>query len=292
MVKSMTGFGRYELIENNRKLTIEMKSVNHRYFDVNIKMPKKLSFFESSMRKILKNYAVRGKIDIYVTYEDLAGIDCDLKYNENLAKEYVKYYERMAEEFNIRNDVSTSTLGRCPEVLTMEDAAMDEEEICSIVEKTLNRACVLFEETRRREGNQLSNDLIDKLNCMLESIAKVEERSPEILAEYRKKLEDKMKEIFENSQIDDCRIASEVIIFADKMCVDEEVVRLKSHIQNMKADLSKGGEIGRKLDFIAQEMNRESNTILSKANDIEITNIAIDLKTAVEKIREQIQNIE
>ncbi len=292
MIKSMTGFGRYELVENNRKLTIEMKSVNHRYFDVNIKMPKKLSFFESSMRNILKNYAVRGKIDIYVTYEDLAGVDCNLKYNENLAKEYVKYYEKMVKEFNIRDDISASTLGRCPEVLTMEDAAIDEEEICIIVEKTLNGACTLFEESRKREGSQLSSDLVDKLNCMLKLVEIIEKRSPQVLSEYRKKLEDKMKEIFENSQIDDSRIASEVIIFADKICVDEEVVRLKSHIQNMKADISKGGEIGRKLDFIAQEMNREANTILSKANDLEITNIAINLKTAVEKIREQIQNIE
>ncbi|MFQ9933859.1 MAG: YicC/YloC family endoribonuclease [Lachnospiraceae bacterium] len=292
MIYSMTGFGRYELTENNRKLTIEMKSVNHRYFDVNIKMPKKFGIFEADMRSFLKNYAKRGKIDIYVTYEDLSGADCNLKYNGALAEEYVKYYRKIKEDFGLKDDITISLVSKSPEVLSMEDDAIDEEEIWNLLKNTLEGACMKFAEARAAEGENLKNDLMGKLQDMTRQIERVEERSPQVLEEYRRKLEDKMQEIFDNTQIDDSRIASEVILFADKMCVDEEIVRLKSHVENMKEDLKNGGDIGRKLDFVAQEMNREANTILSKANDMEVTNIAIGLKTEIEKIREQIQNIE
>lgn len=295
MIYSMTGFGRYEMTENHRKLTIEMKSVNHRYFDVNIKMPRRFGMFENDLRTILKTYAKRGKIDIYVTYEDMSGADTNLKYNESLAEEYVKCFEKINEQFDLSgasNSINTTLIARSPEVISMEEAVMDEEETWNFLKCTFEGACKAFLSSRAAEGENLKNDLTVKLEEMLLQVDKVEKRSPQVLVEYRKKLEDKMKEIFEDSQIDDSRIASEVILFADKMCVDEETVRLKSHIVNMKEDLNKGGDIGRKLDFVAQEMNREANTILSKANDLEVTNLAIGLKTEIEKIREQIQNIE
>lgn len=292
MIYSMTGFGRYELTENNRKLTIEMKSVNHRYFDVNIKMPKRFSVFETDMRNMLKGYAKRGKVDVYVTYEDLSGADSNLKYNESLAEEYLKYYKKIKSDFELKDDITVSMLAKSPEVISMEEAVMDEKEVWSLLKNTFEGACAKFVEARAMEGENLKDDLIEKLEEMALQVEKVEVRSPQVLEDYRNRLEEKMKELLENTQTDENRIASEVIIFADKMCVDEEIVRLKSHITNMKEDLKNGGDIGRKLDFVAQEMNREANTILSKANDLEVTNLAIGLKTGIEKIREQIQNIE
>ena len=292
MIKSMTGFGRCEITENNKKLTIEIKSVNHRYFDVSIKMTKKFMFFESAIRNILKEYAVRGKIDIFLTYEDMSGTDENIKYNEGLAREYYNYYEAISKSFNLKNDLTTAILARCPDVITMEEAEMDEEEILKLIEKTLKGACEMFVETRTREGEHLKTDMLLKLWHWEECLSEIEERSPIILAEYRQKLLDKLHEVMDNSQIDENRIAAEMVIFSDKLSVDEETVRLRSHIEHMKKDLIAGGELGRKLDFVAQEMNREANTILSKANDITISNLAISLKTDIEKIREQIQNIE
>ncbi len=292
MIKSMTGFGCYELTKDSRKLIIEMKSVNHKYLDVNMKMPRRLSLFENDMRNVLKRYVARGKIDIFVTYEDLSGTDTNLKYNETLAKEYLKYFRKMEEELNLTNDVTVLSLSRCPDVLTMEDAEMEEEKVWQLIEETLEKACERFVESREKEGERLKEDLVQKLDQMLKTVEYIEEKSPQVLEDYRKKLEDKMHELLENSQIDDSRIASEVVLFADKMCVDEEVVRLKSHVSGMREELMQGKVQGRKLDFLAQEMNREANTILSKANNLDITNQAISLKTEIEKIREQIQNIE
>ena len=292
MIKSMTGFGCYELTKDSRKLIIEMKSVNHKYLDVNMKMPRRLSLFENDMRNVLKRYVARGKIDIFVTCEDLSGTDTNLKYNEALAKEYLKYFRKMEEELNLTNDVTVLSLSRCPDVLTMEDAEMEEEKVWQLIEETLEKACERFVESREKEGERLKEDLVQKLDQMLKTVEYIEEKSPQVLEDYRKKLEDKMHELLENSQIDDSRIASEVVLFADKMCVDEEVVRLKSHVSGMREELMQGKVQGRKLDFLAQEMNREANTILSKANNLDITNQAISLKTEIEKIREQIQNIE
>ncbi len=292
MVRSMTGFGRYEVTKDSRKLTVEMKSVNHKYLDINIKMPKKLSMFEADMRNLLKMYAVRGKMDIFVTYEDMSGTDANLKFNKGLAQEYLKYFAEMESELNLKNDITVSMLSRYPEVLTMEDAEIDETQVWQLLEETLHGACKMFVQSREKEGENLKKDLCEKLDSMQKTVAYVEQKSPQVLEEYRAKLESKMQEILDNTQIDDARIASEVIIFADKMCVDEEVVRLKSHILHMKEELESGDRQGRKLDFLAQEMNREANTILSKANNLEVTNKGIELKTEIEKIREQIQNIE
>ena len=293
MIKSMTGFGRCEVQDESRKFTVEMKSVNHRYLDVNIRMPKKLNFFETAIRSLLKQSVQRGKVDIFITYEDLSEQQVSLKYNEVLAAEYLSYFEKMQEKFSLENDIRVSTLSRYPEVLTMEEQAVDEEELWKGLKKALDGAICQFVETRTSEGEHLREDLIEKLDNMLKLVSCIEERSPQIIAEYRDKLETKVKELLADTQIEDSRIAAEVVIFADKICTDEEVVRLKSHIVHMKDTLvSDDSGIGRKLDFIAQEMNREANTILSKANDLEISNIGIELKTEIEKVREQIQNIE
>lgn len=292
MIKSMTGFGRCEVLKDSRKFTVELKSVNHRYLDVNIRMPKKLNFFETSIRTLLKSYADRGKVDIFITYEDLSQSQVSVKYNAALAAEYLKYLNQMAEEFSLDNDVRVSTLSRYPEVFTMEECSEDEDELWNGLKEALEGAFSQFVEMRTKEGERLKEDILLKLDLLSEQIRFIEERSPQIIAEYRTKLEEKMRELLEDTQIDDNRIAAEVILFADKICTDEEVVRLKSHIQHMKETLEESNEIGRKLDFIAQEMNREANTILSKANDLDISNRAISLKTEIEKIREQIQNIE
>ena len=292
MIKSMTGFGRCEVLKDSRKFTVELKSVNHRYLDVNIRMPKKLNFFETSIRTLLKSYADRGKVDIFITYEDLSQSQVSVKYNAALAAEYLKYRNQMAEEFSLDNDVRVSTLSRYPEVFTMEECSEDEDELWNGLKEALEGAFSQFVEMRTKEGERLKEDILLKLDLLSEQIRFIEERSPQIIAEYRTKLEEKMRELLEDTQIDDNRIAAEVILFADKICTDEEVVRLKSHIQHMKETLEESNGIGRKLDFIAQEMNREANTILSKANDLDISNRAISLKTEIEKIREQIQNIE
>ena len=292
MIKSMTGFGRCEISEGERKFTVELKGVNHRYLDVNIRMPKKLNFFETSIRNLLKQYATRGKVDIFITYEDLSEGQVSLKYNQSLAQEYLSYFKQMQDEFSLEYDIRVSTLSRCPDVLTMEEQVLDEEELWNGLEKALKGAFEQFRETRIMEGENLKKDIVEKLDEMLSLVSLVEERSPEIVAEYRAKLLNKVKELLEDTQLDEGRLASEVVLFADKICTDEETVRLRSHIEHMKETLNMNEGIGRKLDFIAQEMNREANTILSKANDLTTSNYAIDLKTGIEKVREQIQNIE
>ena len=292
MLKSMTGFGRCEIANEQQKITVEMKAVNHRYCDINIKMPKKLSIFEAGMRNLLKKYIQRGKVDVFISYEDYTENNMVLKYNEELAAEYVAVLKRMSERFGIENDVRTSSLSRYPDVLSLEEQAVDTDELWSVIESALNQACQQFVGTRLVEGENLKNDLISKLDGMLVDVDYIEARSPEILAEHRQRLEAKVRELLGDSTIDESRIITETTIFADKICVDEEIVRLRSHIASTRQALIDGGSIGRKLDFIAQEMNREANTILSKANDLEVANHAINLKTEIEKVREQIQNIE
>ena len=292
MIKSMTGFGRCEFTDEKRKFTVELKSVNHRYLDVNIKMPKKLNFFESSIRALLKEYIERGKVDVYITYEDYTEDNYALKYNASLAAQYLNYLNSMAEEFGLENDIRVSNLSSYPDVQVMEEQDVDEKELWDGLEHALRGACEQFVASRIKEGENLKGDLIDKLDDMISYVDFIEKRSPQIMEEYRRRLEDKIKEILGDRQMDDGRIATEVTIYADKICVDEETVRLRSHINTTKDTLLEGGSIGRKLDFIAQEMNREANTILSKANNIEISDTGINLKTSIEKVREQIQNIE
>lgn len=292
MIKSMTGFGRYETTEGSRKLTVEIKSVNHRYLDTSIKMPKKLNFFEASIRGLLKEYIQRGKVDVFITYEDYSENNVCIKYNKDIAGEYYAYLNQMAEDFSLEYDIRVSTLSRYPEVFTMEEQTVDEKELWKLLEQTIRGAALNFVETRIKEGENLQKDLLSRVDSVLAHVAFIEERSPQIIAEYKTKLTEKVNELLQDNQIDEARLATEVTLFADKVCVDEELVRLRSHAEATKKELLAGGSIGRKLDFIAQEMNREANTILSKTSDLEISNKGIDLKTDIEKIREQIQNIE
>ena len=294
MIKSMTGFGRCEVTENNRKFTVEMKAVNHRYLEVNMKFPKKVSVFESSIRNVMKQYIERGKVDVFITLEDYNAIQENVRYNSGIAHEYMNYLKQMSEEFGMDNDVRISSLSRYPDVFTMEEAEADDQEIWQELEKCVRGACEKFVESRVAEGENLKNDLIDKLDGMVGKVELIEERSPQIVEEYRKRITDKVNEILAQTgaQIDEGRIITEVTVFADQICVDEATVRLKSHIESMKQCLIQGGSCGRKLDFIAQEMNREANTTLSKANDLALSDTAIELKTEIEKIREQVQNIE
>lgn len=292
MIKSMTGFGRSESLTKERKIVVEMKSVNHRYCDLNIRMPKKMNYFETSIRNFLKTYIGRGKVDIFITYEDYTESNVCVKYNQEIAAEYVEHMNRISEQFGLRNDLTTTTLARFPDVMLLEEKPEDEDSLWKELEVVLDDAAKMFVESRTKEGEVLKQDLMDKLNGMLGMVDVIENTSPSLVEEYRIKLEDKVKELLEGTAVDLNRIATEVVIYADKICVDEETVRLRSHIENTKAILTEGGNVGRKLDFIAQEMNREANTILSKANSLEISNVAIDLKTEIEKVREQIQNIE
>ncbi len=292
MIKSMTGFGRAELIDEEKKITVEMKSVNHRYLDVNMRMPKKFSVFEASIRSLLKEYIQRGKVDVFITCEDYTQSKVSVKYNREIAQQYLGYLQEMSRDFQLSGEINAALLSRYPEVLTMEEQTEDEDEMWGALEGVIRNAAVQFVEARTKEGIELKRDILDKLEKMEEKVGLVEKRSPDIIREYREKLETKVKELLADTQMEESRIAAEVILYADKICTDEETVRLKSHIKHTKSVLDEKDGIGRKLDFIAQEMNREANTILSKANDLETSNLAIDLKTEIEKIREQIQNIE
>ncbi|MBU5282025.1 YicC family protein [Anaerostipes hadrus] len=293
MIRSMTGFGHGEVSnDKNQKVTVEMKSVNHRYCDISLKLPKKLAMFEANIRNIMKEYASRGKIDIYVSYEDLSETAVSLHYNQAMAEEYMQVFKKMQEDFNIETKITAEALAKYPEVVTIEEVQQDEEVWWELLEAALRQAAEKFVETRTIEGANLKRDLLGKLDQMAADVAFIEERSPQIIAEYRSKLEEKVKEFLENSTIEENRIAAEVTLYADKIAVDEEIVRLQSHISSMTDVLESDESIGRKLDFMAQEMNREANTILSKSSDVDLADHAIELKTNVEKVREQIQNIE
>lgn len=292
MIKSMTGFGRCEIVTTEYKVSVEMKAVNHRYLDLSIKMPKKFNYFESAIRNLLKNYIQRGKVDVFINYEDYTDEKFCLKYNSSLASEYVNAFKKMEEQFGLCNDVSVSMLARMPEVLTMEQQPEDEDRIWKQLSEAVEDAAKKFVDSRILEGEKLKEDLLGKLSYMEELVSFIEERSPLIIQEYRQRLEGKVRELLENTSLDESRIVTEVTIYADKVCVDEETVRLRSHIDATRKELLAGGSVGRKLDFIAQEMNREANTTLSKSTDLAISDKAIALKTEIEKVREQIQNIE
>jgi uncharacterized protein (TIGR00255 family) len=287
----MTGFGRGEYVSNDRKMTVEIKSVNHRYCDINIRMPKKISFLENNIRNYIKQRISRGKIDIYISYEDNSeGNEC-IKLNEDLISQYLKYFEIISEKYGLDNDIKVSHMTRYPDVITLEEQQMDEELLWDIMHHAVEIAVDKLIETRATEGELLKKDIIQKLNTINTLVQNIKERAPYVVEEYKIKLENRINELLKNS-IDESRLAVEVAIFADKCCVDEEIVRLESHIEHMKETLDKNIPIGRKLDFLLQEMNRESNTILSKSNDVTISNNGLELKTEIEKIREQIQNIE
>ena len=293
-IRSMTGFGRAEIVTDEYRVLVEIKSVNHRYLDLSIKMPRKFNAFEAGLRTLLKKYMERGKTDIFVSFEDYTEQGKRLIYNKELAGEYVKYIRDMQESFNLRDDLGASVLARFPDVLLMEDTGEDDERYKAVLEDAFTKACENFVSDREREGEHLRADLLSKLKDMEGYVKDIIEFSPSVVEEYRSRLYAKIKETLGESDIsaDEGRIVTEVAVYADKVCTDEEMVRLKTHIAKMKAKLEAGGPCGRELDFLAQEMNREANTTLSKANNLQIADTAIALKTDIEKIREQVQNIE
>ena len=244
MLKSMTGFGRYETVTDEYKISVEMKAVNHRDLDLSIKMPKKFNYFEASIRTLLKKHIQRGKVDLFINYEDYTEGNLSLKYNKGLAGEYMNAFQQMAEQFQIPNDITVSALSRFPEVLTMEQTPEDEEQLWKILSDAISRAAERFVETRLEEGEHLRDDLLKKLDYMLELVSFIEERSPRIVEEYRTKLTDKVKELLNGAAIDESRIVTEVTIYADKICTDEEMVRLRSHIETMKTKLIAAGASG------------------------------------------------
>lgn len=290
----MTGFGRSEIITDDYRVLVEIKSVNHRYLDLSIKMPRKFNALEAKLRTLLKKYIERGKTDVFVSFDDFTEKGKRLIYNKEIAAEYVKYIREMSESFELRDDVSAVALARFPDVLMSEDMGDDEERYKDILEKAFIEAAENFVKDREREGEHLKTDLLDKLGDMEGYVRDIVEFSPSVVDEYRERLYAKIREILGNSDItaDEGRVVTEVAVYADKICTDEEMVRLKTHIASMKAKLIAGGSCGRELDFLAQEMNREANTTLSKANNLKIADTAIALKTDIEKIREQVQNIE
>lgn len=292
MIRSMTGFGRGESAGSLLRFTAEVKTVNHRYLDASVRMPKEYACLETYVRTELKRYLGRGKVDVFITCEMVGEPDYELVLNEHLAQEYVEACTRLEERFGLKNDLTVSGLGSLNGILTLTEHSLDEDQVWAVLKDALDKALEVLVETRAREGEILRRDLDDKLDGMSVLVDQIQDRYPEIIEAYKERIRAKVGELLADDQIDENRLASEVVLYADKLATDEETVRLRSHIESMKTELDKGGDIGRKLDFIAQEMNREANTILSKANDLKTADIGISLKTEIEKIREQVQNIE
>lgn len=292
MIQSMTGFGRGEAANDNYKLTIEMKSVNHRYLDISIRLPRKLNYFETVIRNQVKEFATRGKIDIYVNFEDLTGKSGAIRYNPEVASAYLEGIRQIADDFGLNNQTNAYQLSRFPDVFKTEEQAMDEDMIVELLTDAMRMAGTHFVESRALEGEKLYHDILDKLTHMDMLIDEITKRTPKMVEEYRQKLITRVQQLLGDAKIDENILATELVIYSDKICVDEEMVRLHTHILHMKETFAKAEPMGRKLDFLIQEMNREANTTLSKANDMDISNYGIDLKTDIEKIREQIQNIE
>ena len=292
MVKSMTGFGHAEAVSEKRKLTVEMKSVNNRYLDVNIRMPKKFSAFEAQIRNVLKEYVSRGKVDVFIYEETFAEGAGEVVLNTALARQYMEACNSISSELGIDGQVKITDIARFPEVITVREPETDEDELWAEIESVVRACAEKFNAARIAEGERLRADMTAKLHQMERNVAYIEEHEPQIMADYRARLMKKLSDILEDRTIDESQLATALIVYSDKICTDEETVRLKSHITQMIDELGKDESVGRKLDFLAQEMNRESNTILSKAGDLATSNVGIELKTEVEKIREQIQNIE
>jgi len=293
MINSMTGFGRASTnSEANKVFTVEIRSVNHRYLDLNIKSPKSLFSLEEKIRKMITSSLSRGKVDVFITYKNYSRQDVEAKVNFNLADSYYKALNELNSRYALKDDLSLSLIARFPEIIYTEEKEENIEEIWIELEKAISSSLNALKAMRLREGEKLKTDIIDKCNNIIVNLKRVEVFSHEIVNNYKNKLMDRLTELLANIPIDENRISLELAIFADKSSIDEEVTRLYSHIDQLKNSLDLEEPIGRKLDFIVQEMNREANTIASKSADIEITNIALNIKNDIEKIREQIQNIE
>ena len=292
MVKSMTGYGRAEDTLNGCTITVELRSVNNRYLDCNVRMPRLYLFAEETIKSRVQNTISRGKVDVFVTLDSTGGEQVQVSVNQPLADGYYAALTQLAERYGLSKDISVSLLSRFPDVLLAEKAEEDVEQRAQDICSVLDRALADFDQMRTREGARLEADVLSRAARIEELVGKVEERSPQTVAEYRAKLVARMNEVLSNTQLDPARILTEAAIFADKVAVDEETVRLRSHISQLREMLGQGGATGRKLDFLIQEFNREANTIGSKCSDIEIARHVVDIKAEIEKIREQVQNIE
>ncbi|MCI9419158.1 MAG: YicC family protein [Eubacterium sp.] len=292
MVRSMTGYGKYEAENEDARLTVEIKSVNHRYCDISIRLPKNLNLFENDIRRQIKKSVSRGKIDVYITYETLGSGAANITYNRDLARSYMELLAGMALDFQIANDLDAFTLSKYPEVFTLQEQAVDTEKLRELVDTTVAGALKEFIRAREAEGEELKKDLLLKLSELKKAADDIAGRSPHVFEDYKERLRAKVTELLGDTKLDESVMATELVIYADKICVDEELVRMNSHIKHMRETLENEESVGRKLDFIAQELNREANTTLSKANDQVISDQGILLKTEIEKIREQIQNLE
>lgn len=292
MVKSMTGYGRAVETVNGREFTVEVRSVNNRYLDCTVKLPRSLNFAEDAVKQAVKNAISRGKVDVFITLRSEDASDVKVTLNTAMVEGYLAAMEEMARKYNIHNNVSTSVLSRMPDVFTVEKPEVDEEQLLADLMTVVGKALLGYDEMRTAEGKALENDLRSRGDTILELVSQVEAGGAQTVADYRTRLENKLKEVLANTAIDESRILTEAAIFADKVAVDEETVRLRSHLQQMNQMLLSGGAIGRKLDFLLQEMNRESNTIGSKCTDVRLARIVVEIKAELEKIREQTQNIE
>ncbi len=325
MVYSMTGFGRSEYSDELRRVVIEMKSVNHRYCDISVKLPRSISRFEPEIRKRLKKYVERGKVDVFITYSSLQSAGAVVKYNKDVLDQYMAHFKKMEEDYGLTEDYKPTVIARYPDVFSIEENYFVEDEEYQVIEKVLDEAGKQFKESRAKEGANLAKDLIQKMDELESYTCQVEELAPKIIEEYQAKLTEKVKNLLETANIDESRIVQEVAIYADRVAVDEELVRLHSHIKAVRdmmsesmtadeagadssaasADTGSDGNsantknqkeastsIGRRLDFIIQEMNREANTTLSKSDTLSVTDIGINMKTCIEKVREQVQNLE
>ena len=292
MVKSMTGYGRAVETVNGREFTVELRSVNNRYLDCTVKLPRTLSFAEDAVKQAVKGAISRGKVDVFISMRSEGTQDVKITLNTAMVEGYLGAMRQMSADYGVRDDISVSLLSRMPDVFTVEKPDVDEEQLLSDLMSVVNKALASYDTMRTTEGKALENDLRSRGQTILELVAKVEAGSGQTVIDYRTRLENKLKEVLANTAIDESRILTEAAIFADKVAVDEETVRLRSHLDQMNNMLTTGGAIGRKLDFLLQEMNRESNTIGSKCSDVNLARIVVEIKAELEKIREQTQIIE
>ena len=292
LVKSMTGYGRAVQTVNGREFTVEIRSVNNRYLDCSVKLPRMLSFAEDTLKQAVKATISRGKVDVFVTQRSEGASDVKITLNSAMVTGYLEAMNAMAEEFKIREDISVALLSGMPEVFTVDKPQVDEEQLLHDLMGVVNAALDNYDAMRTKEGLALKNDLTNRGNTIRELVSQVEAGNAQTVIDYRTRLYNKLQEVLVNTAIDESRILTEAAIFADKVAVDEETVRLRSHLEQMDSMLSAGGPIGRKLDFLLQEMNREANTIGSKCTDVKLARIVVEIKAELEKIREQTQNIE
>ena len=292
LIKSMTGYGRAVETVNGREFTVELRSVNNRYLDCSVKLPRMVSFAEDAVKQAVKASISRGKVDVFVTVRSENAVDTTVSLNQAVVEGYLKAMGQMVTELGVKDDISVSVLSRMPEVFTIEKPQVDEEQLLADLMQVVDKALCGYDAMRCAEGAALDADLRSRSKTILSLVEQVEQGNAQTVVDYRARLEAKLKEVLANTAIDESRILTEAAIFADKVAVDEETVRLRSHLEQMEQMLTGGGAVGRKLDFLLQEMNREANTIGSKCTDVKLARIVVDIKAELEKIREQTQNIE